>query len=215
LYVANALPRFHKWLQFIDTLSWLKRRVLNGISDMQEMIKGLGFDLPLVEAWQEDISPFISVTIPNKLTNVVKYYSYGREREHFLEKIGARGVSKNLIAYYLQSDKPLAIWYAPACDEVNGSPITPTVRIIYEGHVAAHNLARKLHNLTVFEALRLQVAYGESVSCLLHHQYNGGCCGNAGLMWSIYEAGRKAIKELDWQPRWWVEPECRKPDNSG
>lgn len=59
MHIAKAIPRFHKWLQGRDKIAWLKRRVLDGISEIQDMIKGMGFDLPLVEVWQSDISPYI------------------------------------------------------------------------------------------------------------------------------------------------------------
>jgi hypothetical protein len=120
-------------------------------------------------------------------------------------------LSNNLIAYYIPSDKAVAIWYAPGCDKIDRAPISPAVSIMHES--TAHNLATGLQTLTVFESLRAQVEEGKGISCLLRHQSGAGCCGHAKLMWSIYEAGLKAIKELDWKPRRWVEPECSKPEN--
>jgi hypothetical protein len=152
---------------------------------------------------------------------LVKLNNYSREGEYerVMVIMAEQILSNNLFAYYLPSDRAAGIWYAPACDEVTRAPITPTVVIMASD--AAIDLARRLHNLTVFESLRLQVAYGNGISCPLRYQYvrqqyDGGCCGRAGLMWRIYEAGMQAkvIKELDWQPTEWVEPECSKPDNS-
>jgi hypothetical protein len=107
------------------------------------------------------------------------------------------------------------IWYYPACDEVNHALVRPSVHILCEDNDAGLNLGRRMYNLMVFESLRLQVGEGKGVSCLLHSQNGGECCGRAGLMWSIYEAGlkAKAIKELGWKPTKWDKPECSKPDN--
>lgn len=81
-----------------------------------------------------------------------------------------------------------------------------------DGEVA--ELGFPMHNLTVFESLRVQIALGEGIRCPLHHQCSGNCCGRAGLMWSIYEAGEKAKEELGWHPLKWEKPECSKTDNS-
>jgi hypothetical protein len=218
LYIAKAIPRFQEWLQCTETFSWFKRRIFDSIAEMQELIRGLGFDLPLVEAWQSNMSPFIMVSILDKLTDDIKLFNYSRDREHerVMAIMAEQILSNNLFAYYLPSDRAVGIWYAPACDEVTRAPITPIVVIMIESD-AAIDLARLLHNLTVFESLRLQVAYGNGISCPLRYQYvrqqyDGGCCGRAGLMWSIYEAGMqaKAIKELGWKPTKWDEPECSK-----
>jgi hypothetical protein len=235
LYIANAVPGyFHEWLQCIDILTWLKRRVLNGISDMQEMIKGLGFELPLIEAWQSNMAPFISIIIPRsphgglvKSTDEFEFINYGIQREHFFEKMYAQLdehhsqlikdhiSSEILIAYSLQSDRTLGVWYAPACGEPNRAPITPTVKIIGENCDAAQSLGNGMFELAIFESLRVQVASGKGISCLLRHQHGGRCCGRAALMWSIYEAGMKArdINELNWKPTNWIKPECSKTDN--
>jgi hypothetical protein len=68
-----------------------------------------------------------------------------------------------------------------------------------------------MFDLAVFESLREQVASGKGLSCFLRHQYGGDCCGRAGLIWSVYEAGRKAkdIKELGWKPTKWDEPAAK------
>jgi hypothetical protein len=222
LYIAKAIPSFQEWLQCTETISWLKRHIFNSIAEMQELIRGLGFDLPLVEAWQSNMSPFIMVSMLDELTDNIELCNYTREREHerVMVILAEQILTNNLFAYYLPSDRAAGIWYAPACDEVTRAPITPTVVIMVERD-AAIDLGRRLHNLTVFESLRLQVAYGNygnGISCPLRHQYvrqqcDGGCCGRARLMWSIYEAGvqAKAKEELDWQPTEWVEPECSKP----
>lgn len=228
LYIANAIPGyFHEWLRCMDILPWLRRRVLDGITDMQEMIKSIGFDLPLVEAWQADLSPYISITLPNKFANQIGYLNYGMQREHFFKKMYSQLderhrqqmkehiFSNNLIAFCLQSNRTVGMWYGPSCDKINCAPITPMVYIMSENNGADNDLVSRMFDLTVFESLRVQVGEGKGISCLLRHQYSGGCCGRAGLMWSIYEAGLKAmdIKELDWHPTKWVKPECSKPDN--
>jgi hypothetical protein len=59
-----------------------------------------------------------------------------------------------------------------------------------------------IFRLIVFEALRTQVALGQGIACPLYHQYAPNCCGNAQLLWAIYEAGVKAAEELDWHPTW-------------
>jgi hypothetical protein len=232
VYVAKAIPKFHKWLQRMDILPWLKRRVLDGISEMQDMIKGnMGFDLPLVEAWQSDNSPYISIIIPNKSTGEVACFNYGMQQEPFAEKMGAQFGEQHrqelkelkehmsfgaLVIYCLQSDRKVGVWYAPSFEKVNGPPITPAVLMFSQGGGGDEDLVGRVADLTIFESLRVQIASGEGINCLLRHQHGGRCCGRAALMWSIYEAGLKAmdIKELDWQPTKWDKPECSKPDNS-
>jgi hypothetical protein len=90
-----------------------------------------------------------------------------------------------------------------------------TTVIIGKNDDVGSNIVSRMFDLAIFESIRLQVGEGEGMSCPLRHQYGGDCCGHAGLLWSIYEAGLKAmaIKELNWQPTQWVKPECSKPDN--
>jgi len=214
LYLAKAIPKFHEWLQCTDILFWLKRRIWDAISETQEMIGGSGFELPLVEAWQLDLFPYISISLINKSTNEVTFYDFGTEgkkRNLFEAKMSEHIWSANLISFYLQADKPLGIWYAPACDKVNRTPITPSVFIMSDDS-KAYNLVGPMHNLAVFESLRIQVAEGNGIDCLLRHQYGGDCCGCAGLIWSIYEAGMKA-KDFGWEPTNWIEPECSKTES--
>lgn len=229
MYIAKAIPRFHAWLQRMDILHWLKRRILDGISEVQDMIKGNGgFDLPLVEAWQLDNSPYISIIIPNKSTNEVECFNYGVQQEPFAEKMGAQFSEQHrqelrelkehmmslgaLVIYCLQSDRKVGVWYAPSSEKVAGPPITPAVLMFSQGNDGDEDLVGHMADLTIFESLRVQIASGEGISCLLRHQHRR-CCGRAALIWSIYEAGIKATDELGWQPSLWLEPECSKPDN--
>jgi hypothetical protein len=222
LYIAKAIPIFHEWLQSIDILFWFKKRIFHAISDTQELLKGLGFDLPLVEAWHMDMSPYISIAIPDEMEGV-QFCNFGRQRQHFREysrEILARealSTSTSLIAFTRQSDHPVGMWYAPACDQLNRSPITPSVFILGGSSGEARHFVSRLFHLTIFESLREQIVAKQGITCPLRHQFGVHCCGRAGLVWSIYEAGLKAmdIKGLGWQPTMWIEPECSKPDNIG
>jgi hypothetical protein len=209
-----VIPRFHEWLQATEFFSWLKRRILDAASEMQELIKGLGFDLPLLEAWQSDMSPFISVAAYNRSTNNIDTINYGIGPELYLNTIGELVLSNNLIAYHIQAGNPVGMWYAPYCDEVTRAPITPNIFIMPEADSEAHSLSGRLIELIVFESLLEQIGARKGISCPLRTMYEGGCCGYKWLMWSIYEAGMKAREELGWQRIQWVEPECSKTDNS-
>jgi hypothetical protein len=211
----------------MDILSWYKRRISDGISDIQEMMKSAGFDLPLAEAWQTDFSPLVSITSPIKSSHEkVSASNFGVQPENIVERLYThlderqwqqmreRIFSNHLAIFSFQSDRELGIWYTPACDKVSRVPIAPSVSImgLKGDDGGTPNLVARMFDLTVFESLREQVASGQSINCFLRHQYGGDCCGRAGLIWSIYEAGRKAmdIKELGWKPTKWDEPECSK-----
>jgi hypothetical protein len=207
----------------MDILTWLRCRVLDGISEMQGILGNMGFNLPLIEAWQSDISPYISIVIPNKSTGTVEIFNYGMQDEPVAEKMGAQFNEEHrqelmelkgnissigaLVIYCLQSSRKAGIWYAPSFEKIDGPPITPAVLMFGS---ADEHLVSQLGDLAIFESLRTQIAFGEGMNCPLRHQHRGRCCGKAALIWSIYEAGLRAKEELGWNPTWWVEPECNK-----
>lgn len=217
LFIAKLIPGFHEWLQSMDRLSWFKRRIFHSISDNEEFIRELGVDLPLVEAWQADMSPYITIAIPS--AEKLSYFHFGRNRELFKEYLRitmeelSKHTSSSVISYTRQAGHPVCMWHAPACDEYDLLPLTPTVTMLGGSSGQARYFIGRMFLLTIFESLRSQIAYGEGVTCPLRHQYRDRCCGHASLVWSIYEAGMEAKVKLNWESDW-IEPECDKPDNS-
>jgi hypothetical protein len=217
-YIADAISQINEWLQSLPVFSWRRRRIVNGISDMQDFLKRYGFDLPLLEVWQSNFSPCIATVFKNKPTNKeneIPLHVFGSYREDLIGRIKDRLLDNDLIAFSVQANTPIAMWYTLAHTK-DKQPFLPTVIMMGEGSSEANNLLVPLHNLIVFESLLEQVSIGDGIFCPLYHLcvLGDGCCGYAGLLWSIYEAGEKAmaVKELGWEPTRWIRPLC---DNTG
>ena len=66
---------------------FIRQYVIYTLTDVQEMIKGIGFDLRLVEVWQSDMSPYISITIPKKSTDDYETFNFGNSQGHFFRML--------------------------------------------------------------------------------------------------------------------------------
>jgi hypothetical protein len=205
LYIAELVPELKLWLQSMDARHWLKRRILNAISDCQVYLEQYDVPLPLTEVWQSPLSAFISIKTGFD-GKTLWTMSVGNQPEGFIAR-ATKIPHEYWIAYCIQDDQPIGAMSSPLCRD--GIPLWPTVDMIYLD--AATELCRRLRTLIIFESLRMQLAAGCGIVCPWFEGIDSSCCGRAGTLWQVYRLGLEAAEKAGWQPKQWIAPECREP----
>jgi hypothetical protein len=207
LCIAELAPELKLWLKSMDARYWLKRRIINVISDYQAHLEQYGVSLPLTGVWQSDLSAFIAVKtgVDGEVLHIVRI---GSEPEDFRAR-AAKIPDKYWVAYDIQKDMPLGVIYRPVC--IDGMPISPGVSIICPPN--HEELCYLLMNLIFFESLRMQLEVGCGLVCPFKGT-ESSCCGRAGILWQVYNLGLKAIEKADWHPTQWIAPECQQSETN-